>query len=72
MLGRRTDDVHLELRVPALVDIHADDEELTIRHLDPQLTAVGAHHGSAYGAASHGGEGLGDTAQILERHRSNG
>src|SRR5512141_2631336 len=42
-LGPRPDDVHLELRPAVLVEIDADDHELPIGHLDPELPPVGAH-----------------------------
>src|SRR6476646_1113383 len=72
LLSGWTDHVHLELRVPALVGVHPDDEELTVGHLDPQLPPVGSHDRAAQRVSPHGREGLGDATQILERYRAHG
>src|SRR6476661_1595645 len=53
-LGGRTDHVHLELWVPVLVGVHPDDQELTVGHLDPELSPVGPHDGAAGGAPPNG------------------
>ena len=68
----RPDDVHLELRPAALVEIGADDQELSIGHLDSELPPVGAHDGPAHRTVPHRGQRLGDAAEVLERHGTRG
>jgi hypothetical protein len=67
-----TDHVHLELWATALIGVHADHEQLTIGHLDPKLSSVGAHDGRAHRVTANRRESLGDATQILERHRVRG
>jgi hypothetical protein len=66
------DDIDLEPGVATLVEIHADDEHDAVGHFNAELASVGAHRGFGNLTATQGRQALGDAAQIVERHRSEG
>jgi len=70
MVGGGTHHVHLELGPPVGIDIHSDDEKLTIGHLDAELPAIGAHHGTHDGVIAERGQRVGDPAKVLQRDRT--
>jgi len=68
----RADDIHLEPRLPRIVDIDAHHQQLPVGHFHPELAPIGAHDRLGNLVAAQDAEGIGDAAEVLQRHRSQG